>query len=361
METSITLIYPFRNRDSIRVKNSLESLKLQSNPDFKVIFIDFGSKQQVANEVKNVVEQFSFATYYYTYHIHQPWNKSKAINIALDKIDTTHCFVSDVDMVYHPNFITTLKEQSKLADVNYFQVGYLPHNTIINLKDYDGIKAYRISNEDATGLTLFNTKQLLSINGFDEYYHFWSSEDTDAHVRMLNKGYSLSFYDQQLLIKHQPHSTYRSRETKQLTQELRLTNVVRLNQKRMLVNKKAQVSYVTQKRAKLILEQDFLELQNPVIEIKITNYQAEVYYYVLEELKRLKGKKIKLIIEENSDQNTLKNIVKKILRKSFQPIISMKEVNDLLLQQLIFNYHSYNYSLIISEDLKRIEFSIDLR
>jgi len=361
MEISITLIYPFRNRDSIRVKNSLDSLRFQKDKSFKVLFVDFGSETSIADEVKEVVNQYSFAEYIYTYHIHQPWNKCKAINIGLDKVKTSHCFVSDVDMIYDPEFISIAKEQAKISDVTYFQVGYLPHDTKIDLYNYQNIIPYRISNENATGLTLFNAKQLIDINGFDEYFHFWSSEDTDAHMRMKNKGFNLKFYDEKLLIKHQPHPTYRSRETKKLTVELRLTNAVRLNQKRMLVNKDSGISVINQKRTQVISKNEYLDLYNPDIVLELSNTKSDIYYYLLEEIKRYKGSKVLCRISRDVYYKSLKYYIKELLNKNSQPYMSMKEVNDLLLQQVIFNFRQYNYSIIISDDLNVIEFSVDLR
>lgn len=361
MSNTITLIYPFRNRDAERVKNSLTSLEMQSDKEFKVIFIDFGSDLDTATSVKKVVQKFDFAQYFYTYHIDQPWNKCKAINIALDKIDTSHCFVSDVDMIYHPSFVEIAKEQINECDVVYFQVGYLPLDIVINLEDYESIKEYRISNDGATGLTLFNTEQLKSINGFDEYYHFWSSEDTDAHIRMKNAGYSLKYYDEKLLIKHQPHPTFRSRESKNITKELRLTNAVRLNQRRMLVNKERNITAVNQQRAQIIDEMSYLGLDDVDVIFEMENVKSQVDYYILEELKRQNGKKVKMIIKESSYYRSVKYRIKEMLGKITQPYMSLKEVNDLLLQQIVFNYRDRNYAVRISDDLKSITVLIDLR
>ena len=361
MEHTVTLIYPFRNRDSIRVKNSLQSLALQKDTDFEVIFIDFGSDENIAKSVKEVVTQYPFASYHYTHHIDQPWNKCKAINIALGMITTSHCFISDVDMIYHPDFITILKQQSKLADTVYFQVGYLTFEEKIDLNNYENIHPYRISNREATGLTLFNTKQLLSINGFDQYYHFWSSEDTDAHIRIEQAGYTLSYYDEKLLIKHQPHPTFRSRETKELTQELRMSNAVRFNQQRMFSNQHRSITYVDQKLATIITEKEYQELFSPTLKLNSSNAKHEVLYYLYEELKRSKGHIVQFTISEDHQFRTLKYKMKEILGKVSVFPLSMKAINDAILLEMLTNYRDSNYSLRIQEDLKTIIFSIDLR
>jgi hypothetical protein len=334
---------------------------MQNDTDFNVVFVDYGSDEVIASEVKAVVTKFAFAKYVYSFHNLQLWNKSKAINIALDELSTSHCFVSDIDMIYHPDFVRIAKEQAEIVDVTYFQVGYLSFEEKIELSHYDMIKPYRISNESATGLTLFNTQQLLSINGFDEFFHFWSSEDTDAHIRMKNKGYKVRYYDEKLLIKHQPHPTFRSKETKQLSKDFRLTNAVRLNQRRMLVNQEQNVSYVTQLRATKLNKEDIGLLENPTVSFRIKNTQSEVTYYVMEVLSRLSGEIVLLEINESPLYKSLKYRIKEIFGKNSQPFMDMKVINDILLQQIVCNFREKNYSIVIADNLKTITTVLDLR
>src|SRR5690606_35891648 len=64
---------------------------------------------------------------------------------------------------------------------------------------------------------------------FDEFYHFWGAEDTDVHVRLKNKGLVINFYDQKLLLLHQWHPSYRSKEKDTLTKELQVAGIVQIN------------------------------------------------------------------------------------------------------------------------------------
>jgi hypothetical protein len=52
--------------------------------------------------------------------------------------------------------------------------------------------------------------------------------------------------------------------------------------------------------------------------------------------------------------------VKEFLGRHTQPYLSMKQVNDLMLQHIIFRYRHCNYSFAVSEDLKEIRFTVDL-
>ena len=84
----ITIVFPFRNRDSLRVKRALDSVMQQSQKGFKVLFIDYGSTTVIAREVEKIVAQYHFVQYHYLFTQYQPWNKSKALNYALLQTNT---------------------------------------------------------------------------------------------------------------------------------------------------------------------------------------------------------------------------------------------------------------------------------
>ena len=58
----ITIIYPYRNRELERIKHSLDSFARQNNLDFKVIFVDYGSKKDNAVNIKPEVEKYTFCS-----------------------------------------------------------------------------------------------------------------------------------------------------------------------------------------------------------------------------------------------------------------------------------------------------------
>ena len=82
----ITIIYPYRNREAERVKRSLNSLAQQINKEFKVVFVDYGSKKDIAVKIKDLVEKYAFCSYYYLHTELQPWNKSKALNYGISMV-----------------------------------------------------------------------------------------------------------------------------------------------------------------------------------------------------------------------------------------------------------------------------------
>ena len=60
-------------------------------------------------------------------------------------------------------------------------------------KEYNDYQIKFKTNLEATGITLFPTEILKRMNGFDEFYHGWGAEDTDAHNRLKNLGLEFEF------------------------------------------------------------------------------------------------------------------------------------------------------------------------
>ena len=79
------------------------------------------------------------------------------------------------------------------------------------------------------------------------------------------------------------------------------------------------------------------------------------------ELPLFKSDIVKIIFKESTFYSSSKYKLKTALNKQTQPYLSMKEVNDLILQKILFNYRNDNYEYKVSKDLKTIEFTIDLR
>ena len=101
-------------------------------------------------------------------------------------------------------------------------------------------------------------------------------------------------------------------------------------------------------------------LQKPTKMVKIYNILSHVEHFLGEELPSYTGEIIKVEFVEDPYFHTLKYKAKKLLGKQTQPYCSLKEVNDLVLKEILFRYRDANYSFEISEDLKTITFCIKL-
>lgn len=362
MSCEITLIYPFRNRDTDRIKKSLDSLERQSNNNFKIVFIDYGSDENVSVAVKKLLSKYNHVNYIHTHTNKQPWNKSRAINIALKIIDTAYCFVADVDMFYRENFIEKLYDLKSLEKVVYFQVGYLSSEETKKDISFDAYETTKISTNEATGLTLFPVQKLKECNGFDEFYHFWGSEDTDAHVRMVNSGVILEYFDKELLLLHQYHPSFHSRLSKELTSDLVPGNIVRINYCNQLFNKNNNITKVNSGAwGAVILEEDILKLENTIdFQFDCTNKMYEVDYYLYEKLNSLKGKTIKLTFKEVTKKQDYKNKIKRILKKENLLYYNLNQINTFVTKELVFKYRDHLYSYSINKELDILSLIIKL-
>lgn len=207
----ITIIYGFRNREIERVRRSLNSLKEQSNHNFKVIFVDYGSEEKVSALVKQLVVQYNFCTYVYNETRGMPWNRAHALNTGIKMATSELVFTADIDLIFTENFVLRATKLAKANTVLFFPVVYLTKEI-----DFSNISRYtdlKVSDQNARGLALLNLQDLKKIRGFDEFYCFWGHEDNDLELRLRLLGCESVFLDTERLLYHQWHTPMR--KTKQ--------------------------------------------------------------------------------------------------------------------------------------------------
>ena len=355
----ITIIYPYRDREESRVKRSLDSLVRQSNRDFKVVFVDYGSVFATATTIEELTQNYDFVTYLYSYHCHQPWSRSKAINIGLQHVITPYVFVADVDMIFSHDFIEKLKQIQNPNQAVFFKVGFLDQNESVQFKSFDQYKISFFSQAGAKGLSLFPLKALNEIHGFDEFLHFWGAEDEDVHNRLENAGYQSLFYDQEILMLHQWHVTYRKGESKELSLDLQLTNITRINQEHLLDNKNEKRAIVNLKQwGQSISKTEYEVLENNDTPSLLGNRKESISHFLFVTLPNFKGGILNVIFQKDDFHNSLKYHLKKRLGKTVPTYYSLKEINDKVLLHLISFYSNCNYSYIVGSDLKSIQLKI---
>lgn len=355
----ISIIYAYRNRELQRIKASLDSLVYQTNKDFEVIFVDYGSEETQANKVQELLSSYSFVKYYKHPTQFQPWNKSKALNSVIRKLTTDFCFVSDIDMLFHPQFIERLQQLKNLQKATYFQVGFLSSKETDKSKKFNEYQIYFKSKEGATGMTLFPVQQLKKIQGFDEFYHFWGSEDTDIHHRLRNFGLEVNFYNKEILLLHQWHPSYRTKESSQLTKELQLSGIVQLNYQHCIAALSEKKTIVNTKNWGGIISLEQLEKLNQVDKsFLILNKKKDIDHFLYVQLPQLKSGLYEFYFSKDPFQNTLKYQMKKRIGKNVPIYYSLKEINDKLLLHIISFYRDEVYTYKITHDLQQIIFKI---
>ena len=209
----ITLVLTNRNRDLRIVKNCLDSLTKQSEKSFELILIDYGSRDDYISLLKGIAKKYKFLHLILCPVAGQLWNKCRAINIALKETTAPYFIVGDIDLMFAPDFIKIAKSKAS-QNVLYFKCGFLSKEQSLLEMDFADYQVDFYGSEDVTGVALFPTDILKSVNGYDEFYHGWGAEDTDIHIRLKNIGLKIEFYNEHALVKHQWHpKAYRSKNS----------------------------------------------------------------------------------------------------------------------------------------------------
>lgn len=358
----ITILYAFRNKDAHRVRLSLLSLQKQNVKDFEVLFVDYGSDVYHSNHVKEVVSDFDFVTYYYVGHPGLLWNKSKALNYGIKQAKEPYILTLDVDVILAPNGLERFRELCNESQFHLFKIGYLSESVSANLMESTSFEELSPSHVDDTfGIGLFPKKALQEVHGLDEFYHFYGSEDEDLNGRLKNAGYQLH-RENQLLFLHLWHKRYPKKKDDKLSQKPRLYNVMRINQRHFLRQELNKVSVLKHqdKWGQCHSKKNQEKLQKEDVALRLPNIDAFVKHFLYEELPTYKGKIVKVVFFEASPVIPFRKKVSNFFKKSTQPYMSLKQVNDLVLQRIVFSYRHHNYSFTINPDLNEIQFIIEL-
>ncbi|KAA5822443.1 glycosyltransferase [Algibacter amylolyticus] len=314
---------------------------MQTSNDFRVLLVDYGSHNNFSEALKTCVKKYSFIQRVYCPVEGQLWNKSRAINIALQQCDTPYFLVGDIDLIFHPDFI---KIANKLAseDVHYFKYSFLSQEESLKDKKFIDYKIDFEGNKEVTGTTLFSTAKLKSVNGYDEFYHGWGAEDTDIHIRLKNLGLKVHYYTESILLKHQWHpKAYRNKNSSSPFH----SNLERVNHNYMYLtlNNKIVNANTNESWGCFPKEEDYEKLLNKpdfIIEIKPTDNDFSA---LLAHLKNCKGKIVEIKINQVDIKDKQRQNLKKLLKKKFYNYLDLEIINNLLLEEIIKNYRSKPY------------------
>lgn len=179
----LSFLVPYRNRDAKRVQRCLQSLQNQTNKNFEVIFIDYGSQV----DIKPICQTFSIVSYFHYETQGLFWSRSHALNLAAKHATGQYFCMVDIDLIYDNKFVETIE---KIANENtFFQYrAYLVPQTF---KDYDSLEFNKnypfpiTAPQTSAGLMVIPQKIFKEIGGFDEYFCVWGVEDIDLKGRLI--------------------------------------------------------------------------------------------------------------------------------------------------------------------------------
>lgn len=354
----ITIIFTYRNRDISIVKKSIDTLQNQTSKAFKVVLVNYGSNASNTDLINNLITKYAFISIINCKTSKALWCKSRAVNIVLKQIETPYCFVADVDMLFHPTFIEKLEAFKKENTVTYFQVGFLTQEESLLNKSFEDYNINFKSNEEATGMTLFNTSDLLSINGFDEFYNGWGSEDTDVHIRLENKGVIVNFYNNKLYMLHQWHPkhyrTKNSLEPYHSYQEQVNNSYLKFTKDSKKTKANLKFAFGEYK------ESNYQSLKQPTVSYTITNKRAEIKGFIQNVLLQESDVVLQLTVIAGEEFKSLKQKLKKVFGKKTIAFLDMQTVNDLLLETIIYHLRNCPYKFKFNTEKEQIELIIKL-
>jgi len=206
MNIFISIVFGFRNRDLTRVKRCLDSLKKQRKQNFEVVFVDYGSDTETANQAEKLVQSYDF-NYIYSDSRFTFWSRSKALNIGIANAKGEFIVTSDIDAIFSDNFTEVISKRVQPEKFFCSQCFHLPEN----FDAYDDIRKYSGSflksgpTEMGIGLVVLKEK-LQQIHGFEEYYQIWGVEDLDIKKRLESSGLEMEYITvEECQIYHQWH------------------------------------------------------------------------------------------------------------------------------------------------------------
>ncbi len=219
-----TLILSFYNKIDV-LKLVLTSLELQSEKDFEIILADDGSRNDVVDDLKSLIEE-SPNIIKHCWHADTGWRKNKILNQAVRESLSDYFIFVDGDCLLHEKFVAEHLKYSekgvvltgrrvnlskratvKLTDTS-IRSGYLGKPILLD-SFYDNIKGngkffehgfYFGSSKFGTWLNRkdkgilgsnfsLNREDFYAVNGFDERFtHPAVGEDTDIEHRLIRNG-----------------------------------------------------------------------------------------------------------------------------------------------------------------------------
>lgn len=360
--TLISIIYAHRNRDLKRIRVSFDSLQNQHQENFEVIFVDYGSHQALVNEIEQIGKEYSFVK---IFHLPVPqvlWNKSKALNFGIKKAKGEFIFIADIDLIFHPETSLLWQRLQDPRQYFLFPLGYLGEKESQQLSGkylFKDLKPSRFG--EVNGMILTSRKSLFEVNGYDEFYHFYGAEDVDVLARLENAGYYRVKQNEKFFY-HIWHPGFIASDDDSLTLKPRLKNIMRINHRHFERNRDLGITKPLQQEGmgNYISSEESGLLKVPDLHFVIPNILSHVEHFLNFELFSYKGKIVQVLFFEDDYYSTIKYRLRRVLGKQTQPYISMKQVNDMILKEILFNYRDYNYSFEIKEDHKSIDFRIQL-
>ncbi|SCX92409.1 Glycosyl transferase family 2 [Nonlabens sp. Hel1_33_55] len=356
----LTIVIPNRNRDLKTVRRSLDSIQPQLGKGVELWLVDYGSSLSYQDKLQTLLLSFPKVRILLCPVQGQLWNKSRCINMILKEATSTYFMVCDMDMIWHPRFLDEQSQKWQRDQANYYSVGMLTEEESQKNQKFDDYAISFKSSREATGITVFDTEALKSINGFDEFYHGWGAEDTDAHDRFKNAGFKVKFESISTYFLHQwhlrdyrstisfaPFHKYLERINDRYSEFTRDLNRIKANE--------------AQEWGVMCGKNAYEMLQSPDIRLEVKPFQHEIIGIVNQLLEINIPQTVHITVQTEPLIHIMKARLKSIIGKGKPSLyMSMEHVNERFLEMLVSFTRNHPYKYKFDRQKRRLDFIIRL-
>jgi len=209
----LSVIIPVRNRSGVRADNCLRSLRWQTldEGDVEIIVSDFGSSPEEREALGAIADRHRARV------IHtatgELWNRSRALNLGLQRASAPMAVCTDIDMLFSPTFLEEVVrgiESCAGEALVVCRCRDLPESVpeqVWEASDYPELER-RSSFRQAMGTGACQAAPLSffeRVRGYDERYVFWGFEDKDMVSRAQRAGLRLTWIHDRTSMLHQWH------------------------------------------------------------------------------------------------------------------------------------------------------------
>lgn len=207
IKPTLSIVVSVRNRGGVRVGNFLRSLDRQTDKNFELIIVDYGSGDIHQKEFNRLKKAFNFKYIYVNEKGWKGWNRPRALNIGIENASKNFVMTTDIDMIFRGDFVEKLK---KKVSSNLFIWGRpkdgWAHFPVKSEKHYEKLyqRLQLMAGLCRGTINCTSRKWFLKVHGYDENMAPYGPSDKDMWYRAQNSGLTMyEFVDSTAI--HQSH------------------------------------------------------------------------------------------------------------------------------------------------------------
>lgn len=200
-QPAISAIIPIRNRSGVRLENCVRSLRWQTGidpADLEIVLSDFGSTAEHLASVRVIAARYDARVVSTDTDV--TWNRSRALNIGIQRATARLVFCTDADMIFAPDFVAQLLAleaehgagpgPGALVVAPCFDLPEGAADQLVERADFARLRGLAAQRETGgTGACQVATRAFFeAVRGYDEAFQYWGAEDDDLAFRAARYG-----------------------------------------------------------------------------------------------------------------------------------------------------------------------------